>query len=64
MHRAAQANGSSIKRVIFESTYIPRLYATHRGAFVRTSIPFMQTEPWIRHDEHYHVDFDLSCKRY
>lgn len=64
LHQAGRADGLRIKRVIFESTYIPKLYATHRGAFIRASIPFMQTRPWIRHDEHYHVDFDVPCKRY
>ncbi|HQX65512.1 MAG: hypothetical protein IPH99_03070 [Xanthomonadales bacterium] len=64
LHQAARADGLRIKRVIFESTYIPKLYATRRGAFIRASIRFMQTRPWIRHDEHYHVDFDMPCKRH
>ncbi|PYN85490.1 MAG: hypothetical protein DMD87_23225 [Candidatus Rokuibacteriota bacterium] len=24
---------------------------------------FMQGEPWIRHDEHYHVDFAVRASR-
>jgi penicillin-insensitive murein endopeptidase len=62
MHEAAQHNGIGIARVIFEKAYIPRLYATTRGAFLRESVPFMQGEPWIRHDEHYHVDFAVPCR--
>lgn len=58
---AAKANGIGISRVIFEKAYIPMLYKTRRGGWIREHIPFMQGEPWIRHDEHYHVDFDVSC---
>jgi penicillin-insensitive murein endopeptidase len=62
LHQAAKANGIGISRVIFEKGYIPKLYGTSRGTFVRKSIPFMQSEPWIRHDEHYHVDFAVPCR--
>lgn len=62
LHEAAKLNGIGISRVIFERAYVPRLYTTRRGAFVRESIPFMQAEPWIRHDEHYHVDFAVPCR--
>jgi len=62
LHEAAKLNGIGISGVIFEKAYIPRLYTTARGAFVRESIPFMQGEPWIRHDEHYHVDFAVRCQ--
>lgn len=60
LHHATQANGASIKRAILESTCIAKFYTTHRCEFVRASIPFMQTEAWIRHDEHYHIDVDVS----
>jgi penicillin-insensitive murein endopeptidase len=59
---AAKENGISISRVIFEKKYIPKLYETRRGSFIKQSVPFMQGEPWIRHDEHYHVDFAVTCK--
>ena len=62
LFQATRENGIGISRVIFEKAYIPRLYTTRRGAFVKDSIPFMQEEPWIRHDEHYHVDFAIPCK--
>jgi penicillin-insensitive murein endopeptidase len=63
LHNAARENGIGIQRVIFEKAYIPRLYATQRGDFVKASIPFMQGQPWVRHDEHYHVDFAVPCKK-
>lgn len=59
---AARAQGIGISRVIFEKAYIPRLYATKQGSWIRKNVPFMQGEPWIRHDEHYHVDFDIPCR--
>jgi len=62
LHEAAGANGTGISRVIFDKAYVPRLYATKRGAFIKKRIPFMKGEPWIRHDEHYHVDFAVRCK--
>ncbi|MDB5972326.1 MAG: peptidase [Hydrocarboniphaga sp.] len=63
LHQAAQDNGIGIARVIFEKAHIPDLYTTKRARFIRSSIPFMQGEPWIRHDEHYHVDFAVSCQK-
>ena len=26
------------------------------------ALPFMRGKPWIRHDEHYQVDFGVPCK--
>lgn len=61
LDRAAKANGIGISRVIFDKNFIPKLYTTQQGEFVRKFIPFMKGEPWIRHDEHYHVDFAVLC---
>ena len=59
---AARSNGIGISRVIFEKAYLPRLFATRRGPWIKEHVPFMQGEPWIRHDEHYHVDFNVPCR--
>lgn len=58
---AVEAQGIGISRVIFDKPYLPRLLATTRGKWIEANIPFMQGEPWIRHDEHYHVDFAIAC---
>jgi penicillin-insensitive murein DD-endopeptidase len=29
---------------------------------LKANIKFMQGKAWIRHDEHYHVDFSFPCK--
>ena len=59
---AAKAQGITVSRVILEKAYIPRLLQTKRGAWIKQHVPFMQGEPWIRHDEHYHVDFATPCR--
>lgn len=59
---SAREHGIGISRVIFETAYLPRLYGTKRGQWIKANISFMQGEPWIRHDEHYHVDFNVSCR--
>jgi penicillin-insensitive murein endopeptidase len=62
LHDAAERNGVGISRVIFDNEYVPKLYDTKRGRFVEQAIPFMKGEPWIRHDEHYHLDFAVPCR--
>jgi penicillin-insensitive murein endopeptidase len=62
LHQASAAAGIGISRVIFDRDYLPQLYATRRGRFLKDNITFMTGKPWIRHDEHYHVDFSVPCK--
>jgi len=42
--------------------YLPRLFATPRGPYLQQHLSFMKAKPWVRHDEHYHVDFAVPCK--
>lgn len=62
LHRAAQAQGVGIAQVIFEPAYLPALLATPRGPYLRARLRFMKKPAWIRHDEHYHVDFAVPCQ--
>lgn len=62
LHAAAAEEGIRIGRVIFDPAYLPRLFAAERGEAVRRRIAFMQRPAWVRHDEHYHVDFELACR--
>jgi penicillin-insensitive murein DD-endopeptidase len=62
LHQSSAAAGVGISRVIFDRDYLPQLYATRRGRFVKEKISFMTGKPWVRHDEHYHVDFAVPCK--
>jgi penicillin-insensitive murein endopeptidase len=62
LHAAAHGRGFGIALVIFDAAYLPRLFATARGQYLARNLKFMKTKPWIRHDEHYHVDFAVGCK--
>jgi len=62
LNMVAKAKKSGIALVIFDSTYLPKLFATRHGDYLKTKINFMKGKPWIRHDEHYHVDFSIPCK--
>lgn len=60
LEQAARARGRGIALVIFDTDYLPRLFATARGAELKR-LNFMKGKPWVRHDEHYHVDFAVPC---
>lgn len=62
LQQVAQAKGVGISLVILDSAYLPKLFATARGPHLQKTLPFMKGKPWVRHDEHYHVDFSVPCK--
>ena len=62
LHKLARRQDAGLARVIVEPDYLPRLFATRRGAYLRSHIRFMKSKPWVRHDDHYHVDFAVPCK--
>jgi penicillin-insensitive murein endopeptidase len=62
LDRAARAHGIRIARVIFDVGLQPRLAATGPGSQVLRRIAFNKRQAWVRHDEHYHVDFDVPCR--
>lgn len=62
LHAAAQASGAGIALVIFDPRYLPKLQATPRGKWLGEHLKFLKKEAWVRHDEHYHVDFSIPCK--
>lgn len=59
---AAKANGAGITLVIFDTEFLPKLFATKHGVYLQKELPFMKGKPWVRHDEHYHIDFRIPCK--
>jgi penicillin-insensitive murein DD-endopeptidase len=61
LHLAAENQGVGIAQVIFENAFLPTLFATPRGGYLRQHLHFMERPAWVRHDEHYHVDFKLPC---
>lgn len=62
LNEVAREQGAGLALVIFDLPYLPRLWATPRGPYLREQVNFLQGKPWIRHDEHYHVDFAVPCK--
>lgn len=60
---AARAADARIAQVIFDSAYMAPLLATRRGPYLKRHVSFMKGKPWVRHDEHYHVDFAVACHK-
>jgi penicillin-insensitive murein DD-endopeptidase len=54
---AASRHGLRIERVIFAPEFETRLRALPTTPAVVRRLPFLRGPVWIRHDEHYHVDF-------
>lgn len=62
LHKATQARGHKIWRVIFDPKLQAGLYDTRYGDYIREHIQLSKKPSWVRHDEHYHVDFIVPCK--
>jgi len=61
LDRAAKTQGSALSLVILDPPYLPKLFATSRGPYLKQNLPFMKGKAWVRHDEHYHIDFAIKC---
>jgi penicillin-insensitive murein endopeptidase len=62
LHRATVRRGGDITLVILDPAYLGKVLATARGDYLKQHSPFMRRKPWVRHDEHVHVDFYLRCE--
>ncbi len=62
LHKAARAEGHDVWRVIFDPALQPYLLKTKYGGYLKEHIQFSKKRSWVRHDEHYHVDFALPCQ--
>lgn len=58
---AAKNQRSNIDVVIFDPRFQVLLQATPTGAKIKNKIRFSMKKPWVRHDEHYHVNFMVPC---
>ena len=61
---AARAHGIRIGRVIFEPPLHHHLFATESGRQLAGRMNFQTKRAWVRHDQHYHVDFVVPCRKY
>jgi penicillin-insensitive murein endopeptidase len=58
LKKAAAAHGLKIRIVIFDPQLRSILMQGATGQKLKASIPFSRNPSWVRHDEHYHVDFE------
>ncbi len=62
LNKAALERNLKLRRVIFDPRLQPYLMRTKYGEYLKSDIQFSRKQAWVRHDEHYHVDFDIPCK--
>ena len=61
LHKQAKAAGYDLWRVIMAPELQPNLFTTPYGPYLKEHIMFSTKLSWVRHDEHYHVDFAIPC---
>jgi len=62
LHKQATKQGYDVWRVIFDPALQPHLYKTKYAVYLEDNIQFSTKPSWVRHDEHYHIDFAIPCK--
>ena len=62
LHRAATDSGVGIWRVIFAPELQSLLHGSSRWDYLSNNIEFSKRRSWVRHDDHYHVDFVVPCE--
>jgi len=62
LHLAAQRHNVDIWRVIFAPDLQPLLRQTTRWPFLSDNLSFSTRSSWVRHDQHYHLDFEIPCE--
>lgn len=61
LHKQSKQRGYELWRVIFDPQLQPYLFETRYGQYLKDNITFSTKRSWVRHDEHYHVDFEVPC---
>lgn len=62
LDQAARLHGIRVKRVILEPSLQKHLFAAPSGKSLPKLMTFMKSRAWFRHDQHYHVDFEVRCR--
>jgi penicillin-insensitive murein endopeptidase len=57
---SAEEQGVGIKVVIFDTELQKHLFASKGGQGLAALMKFSTKPAWVRHDEHYHIDFTVS----
>ncbi len=55
--------GFKLNRVIFDPDLTVLLKKSKAWSAANPNIYFSPHKPWVRHDEHYHIDFDIRCSQ-
>jgi penicillin-insensitive murein endopeptidase len=63
LHKQALIHNSEIRIVIFDPKLQPMLFETKYSDYLKANIHFSRNPSWVRHDEHYHVDFKVNCEK-
>jgi penicillin-insensitive murein DD-endopeptidase len=63
LDKAAKTRGIKLRRVIFDNELQLGLHKTKHWPYLRDNVIFSRKRPWIRHDEHYHIDFEVKCRQ-
>ncbi|WP_417582975.1 penicillin-insensitive murein endopeptidase [Nitrincola sp.] len=63
LHQQSKLRGYDLWRVIFDPELQPNLFSTQYAEYLRSNIEFSTRRSWVRHDEHYHIDFDVPCEQ-
>ena len=58
LEKIARKNGLRIQKVIFDPILRPYLLATPTGKKLK-HLPFTKNRVYVRHDDHYHIDFEV-----
>lgn len=59
---ASRERGIAIWRVIFDPELQPYLQTSKRWDYLAKHVRFSTRRSWVRHDDHYHVDFVVDCE--
>jgi len=62
LHKESVAQGYNLWRVIFDPDLRRGLFTTQYAQYLKENIQFSKKRSWVRHDEHYHVDFIVPCE--
>lgn len=61
LHKSSLSHGVGLWRVIFDPGMQAPLFRTKYGEYLKRHVRFSKKPSWVRHDEHYHVDFEVPC---
>ncbi|TVZ41907.1 penicillin-insensitive murein endopeptidase [Alteromonadaceae bacterium 2753L.S.0a.02] len=62
LHKESKKRGFDLWRVIFDPQLQHNLMSTRDAQYLSSNIQFSKKRSWVRHDEHYHIDFEIPCK--